>query len=143
MSTKLVKNHRQLVDTMRDGKFRNFITADVAAARYGRAPKALANDRKEGAGLPFYKHGRTVLYDQDECDKIILSNKNGGDWYDPDCAEIGQKIRKIMPGISLSEDDIDSAIRAIQGTGDYEYAQSLVLTVIRELGNFESVEIKP
>ena len=66
----LEKVKMKLVDNLSDGKFRNFITAEVAAARYGRAPKSLSNDRATGEGLPFYKHGRTVLYDADECDAI-------------------------------------------------------------------------
>jgi hypothetical protein len=61
-----------------DGSFRNFITPVITAARYGKSEKTLANDRAAGRGFPYYKSGRTVLYDMDECDALVLATRQNG-----------------------------------------------------------------
>ena len=69
----------RLVNTYNDdGVFKEFMTEVQTSARYGIKVKELRENRKAHEGFPYYSvhtSRGSVLYEQAECDAIILSTR--------------------------------------------------------------------
>jgi hypothetical protein len=71
----------KLVETFDGENFRTFITEEIASIRYGKTPRRFSKERNDGTLiLPYYIKGRSITYDQDVCDKIVLEAVKNGSW---------------------------------------------------------------
>lgn len=56
---------------------RRFVSERVASLASGLAIRTMQKHRQTGAGFPYYKVGRQVLYDLDEIEAIIAASRVG------------------------------------------------------------------
>jgi hypothetical protein len=54
---------------------RQFVNEQVIATTFGRALQTLRSDRHKRRGFPYYKFGRSCLYDLNECYKLMDAHR--------------------------------------------------------------------
>lgn len=58
-----------------------YVDENIIAERYGISVHKLRRDRRRNEGLPFFRIGRSVRYDIEQCEKHLKEHCNYGGVY--------------------------------------------------------------